>query len=273
MTIQPRICSFESRRADEMVRLIEKMGGRPTVAPSMQEIPLQDNPGVLQFADKLFAGSVDIVVFLTGVGARALLEVVETRFDREQFLDELRRSTVVIRGPKPAAVLKEWNVPYHLRAPEPNTWREVLSEIDDDGLNLKGRTVAVQEYGVANEEFYSALRQRGAIVVPVTVYRWSLPDDTAPLESAINATIAGEFDALMFTSAQQVRHVLEVAGRLDRADEWRTATARCLKASIGPTCSEAMQAAGLMVDYEASPPKMGPLVRGTIEALHRGSSI
>jgi uroporphyrinogen-III synthase len=271
MTNLPRICSFESRRADEMARLIKKMGGRPTLVPSMEEIPIENNPDVFQFADKLFSGSIDIVVFLTGVGAQALLEVVKTRFDRDQFLDALRTTTIVIRGPKPAAVLKQWNVPWHLRAPEPNTWRETLKTIDDN-LNPKGRTVAVQEYGVANEQFYSELRQRGARVIPVSVYRWSLPDNTAPLESAINATIAGDFDALMFTSAQQVRNVLEIAGHIERADEWRAAAARCVIASIGPTCSAAIQATGLTIDYEASPPKMGPLVRGTIENLRSEST-
>ena len=250
-----------------MARLIEKMGGHPTVAPSMQEIPLLDNPGVFHFAEKLLAGSIDVVVFLTGVGAKTLLDVVETRFDRASFLEALQTTTIVVRGPKPASVLKEWNVPFQLRAPEPNTWREILAEIDGNGPGLDGQTVAVQEYGVANDEFYAELGQRGAVVLPVTIYRWSLPDDTGPLESAIKSTIAGEFDALMFTSAQQVRNVIEVAGQYRLTDEWLAAASRTLIASIGPTCTEALTAGGLTVGYEASPPKMGPLVRGAIETL------
>lgn len=267
MTNLPRLCSFESRRAEEMGRMIEKMGGQPTVAPSMQEVPLEDNPDVFEFADRVFNGSIDAVVFMTGVGAKALLDVVATKYSRAKFLDALRDTTVMIRGPKPAVILKEWDVPYAIRAPEPNTWRELMTEIDGAGFDLAGHSVAVQEYGIANEDFYSALRGRGAEVIPVTVYRWTLPDDTGPIENAIRSTIAAEFDALMFTSANQVRNVLEVATVIGQRDEWLAATKNCVVTSIGPTCSETMKALGLAIDYEASPPKMGPLVRGTLEVV------
>ena len=265
----PRICSFESRRAEEMSRLIEKMGGVPTVAPSMQEVPLEENPAVFEFAEKLFAGSIDALVFMTGVGATALLNVIETRYAKSDFLDALRKCTVMIRGPKPAVVLKAWDVSYAIRAPEPNTWLELISEIDTNNVDLSGGTVAVQEYGIANDEFYDALRERGATVIPVTVYRWTLPDNTAPLENAITSTIAGKFDALMFTSANQVRNVLEIAERIGQRAEWLAAASKCVVASIGPTCSITMKELGLSIDFEASPPKMGPLVRGTIEAVSK----
>ncbi len=76
----------------------------------MREVPLDSNPAVFAFAESLLANRVDVVVFLTGVGARMLLEVAETRFDRETILGALRRVTVAVRGPKPVAVLREWNV-------------------------------------------------------------------------------------------------------------------------------------------------------------------
>ena len=267
MSNPPRICSFESRRAAEMSRLIEKMGGQPTVAPSMQEVPLKNNPAVFEFADQLFAGAIQCIVFMTGVGAKALLDVIETKYSRDDFLDCLRKTTVMIRGPKPAVVLKDWNVPYTVGAPELNTWCELIAEIDRSDIQLAGQTVAVQEYGIANDEFYDALREREATVLPVTVYRWTLPDDTGPLEAAIRATIAGEFDALVVTSANQVRNVLAVAEKLGQRDAWLSAAKECVVASVGPTCSITIRDEGLSVDYEASPPKMGPLVRGTIETV------
>ena len=265
---RPRVLSFESRRAAEMRSLIERHGGEATVAPSMREIPLEENSAALDFAGELLAGRIDVMIFMTGVGTRALAEVVETRHNRTDFLNALARPVTIVRGPKPTAVLREWNVRIDHRAPEPNTWRELLAVIDA-GVEVRGRTVAVQEYGEPNDEFYAALAERGARVRPVPVYRWALPEDLEPLEQAIRSTLAGEFDALLFTSAQQVRHVLEVARRLGVDEPWGQAAGRNVIASIGPTCSEALTEQRLPVHVEASPPKMGQLVRAALEAVRR----
>lgn len=260
-----RICSFESRRRDEMTTLLQRYGARPTVAPSMREIPLEQNEPAFQFLQRLLAGEIDVVVFLTGVGARALLDVAISRFDRAAVLAALDRCTVVVRGPKPVAVLREWGTRIDHRAPEPNTWRELIGMLDAERVELRGKTVAVQEYGRANPELYAELVQRGAKVLPVPVYRWALPEDTRPLEEAVQRTIGGEFDVLMFTSAQQVDNLREIAQRLGLECEWLQAANRCVVASIGPTCSEALREARLPADLEPTHPKMGHLVKETCE--------
>src|SRR5579859_5025248 len=124
------VLTLESRRGQEMSRLIETYGGKPLHAPAMREVPLSSNPEALKFGDALFEGKFDVVVFLTGVGARALSKVLETLHPTGKFFEALRKVSVVARGPKPVAVLREWNVPVALTAPEPNTWREVLQAID-----------------------------------------------------------------------------------------------------------------------------------------------
>ncbi|MBL8850035.1 MAG: uroporphyrinogen-III synthase [Planctomycetaceae bacterium] len=261
----PRVCSFESRRREEMHNLLERCGARPTVAPSMREVPLSENAAAFEFADHLLNGQIDAVICLTGVGIRTLLETVCERFDRRQILDALEQCRIIVRGPKPVAVLREWNIHVDHRAPEPNTWRELLQMLDDEHVPLAGETVAVQEYGKPSSELCAALTERGARVVAVPVYKWMLPEDTAPLESAVRQTVAGAFDALMFTSAWQLNSVLEVAARLGVRDEWLAAANRCVIASIGPTASETLRESGLAPDLEPSHPKMGHLVKETCE--------
>lgn len=248
-----------------MRSLIERHGAKATVAPSMRELPLDDNPAVFAFGDELFAGRVDITVFFTGVGARAVLDCLETRFERQSIVDAINATTVVVRGPKPVVVLREWKIGIDHRAAEPNTWRELLDTFDDLAP-LAGKTVALQEYGKPNVEFEAELKDRGANVLPVPVYRWALPEETGPLEAAIRDTIAGTFDVLMFTSAQQVEHVLQVAESVGLKEEWTNAARRCVIASIGPTNSEALAARGLPADLEAAPPKMGRLVQLIVQA-------
>lgn len=268
----PRVCSFESRKQDEMRSLIERRGGVATIAASLREVPLENNTAVFEFLDRLLAGEFDVVIFMTGVGAKTLLEVVETKLPRATFFEALQRCCVIVRGPKPTAVLREWGVRIDHRAPEPNTWRELLNVIDG-GLSFpadsrQGAGVfAIQEYGLPSVELYSALTDRGASIFPVPVYRWELPTDTAPLEAAIRAAVAGEFDVLLFTSAQQIRNVLEIAERLGLREPFLAATQRCRIGSIGPTCSEALREAGLHVDLEPSHPHMGHLVRETLGGM------
>ena len=246
-----------------MRSLIERQGAVATVVPSMREVPLDSNAAAFAFVSSLLAGKIDVVVFLTGVGARALLDAAATRFDPEEILTALRRATVAVRGPKPSAVLREWQVPVTIRAEEPNTWRELLSAMESAGV-VEAKRIAVQEYGRPSTEFVQELTRRGATVEQVGVYRWALPEDVEPLRSAVRETIAGNFDVLLFTSAHQLECVLEVAGSSGQADTWRAAASRCVIGSIGPTASETIREHGLPVDVEAVPTRMGQLVVQTI---------
>src|ERR1700693_3803242 len=105
-----RVASFESRRAVEMARLIANNGGEAIVAPSMREVPLESNTEALAFARMLVAGSLDMVIFLTGVGTRTLARVVETIYPRAQFVGALQRLAVVARGPKAVAEHRDLGV-------------------------------------------------------------------------------------------------------------------------------------------------------------------
>lgn len=259
-----RVASFESRRAPEMARLIEKLGGVPSVSPSLREVPLADAHEAVDFANRLLTGQIDVVILLTGVGTRLLLAAVERRVDRQRFLDALADATTVVRGPKPLAVLRELNIEPKLRVPEPNTWREVLRTLDAE-LPIANQVVALQEYGQPNPSLVAGLEARGAKVVPVRVYEWGLPEDTAPLEENVRAICEGHIDVAMFTSAQQVIHLLQIAERLNLAEELRRGFERLVVASIGPTTSETLRARGLPVDLEPEHAKMGHLVVAAAE--------
>ena len=247
-----------------MKSLIERHGGAATIAPSMREIPLDDSSDAFAFAQELLNGKLDVVVFMTGVGGIALLDALETRYARAEIFAALERTIVVVRGPKPTAVLRGWGVRIDYRAPEPNTWREVLG-LFDASIPLKDCRVAVQEYGQPSVDLYREFESRGASVLPVQVYRWALPVDIEPLIQSIRQTIAGEHDVLMFTSAQQLANVLQVAEQIGLRDAWLdAANRRCVIASIGPTATEALKAEGLRVDLEPSHPNMGTLVKETM---------
>jgi uroporphyrinogen-III synthase len=255
-----RVAFFESRMAGPMADLIKKQGGIPLAAPALREIPLGDNTDVTAFAEQLVAGGIDVVIFETGVGVRYLSEVIETRLPRETWIAALSRARVVARGPKPATALRELNARVDLRVPIPNTWHETLALLDSQ-LPVAGLRVAVQEFGKPNIELVEGLERRGATVSRVPVYRWALPEDLGPLRAAIVEIAQGRVEVAIFTSAQQVEHLLQVASGETREAELRAALAtRTVVGSIGPTTSETLRAHGLPVDIEPEYPKLGHLI-------------
>ncbi len=253
------IASFESRRAADAERMIERLGGRAFVSPSMREVALDDDRAAIDFANLLLTGQVDIAVFLTGVGTRRLIEVVSKHVDRQRFLDALADTTTVLRGPKPLAVFRELGLTPNASAPEPNTWRELLA-VFDEKFPPANLTVAVQEYGVPNVSLVAGLEARGANVLSVPVYRWALPEDTGPLEANVRRIADGEIDAAVFTSAQQVVHMLQSAAQVGVEEPLRRQLSENIIASVGPTTTEMLHSQGLPVDFEPSHPKLGHLL-------------
>ena len=259
-----RVLLLESRRAREMASIVTAYNGVPIVAPSMREVPLESNAEAIAFADRLQADGFDLVLLLTGVGTRTLIAAVEkARGSREAFVDALRRCRIAARGPKPVAVLREFDIPVWRTAPEPNTWRELIAALDAAAaeFSLDGSRVAVQEYGAANPELLAALEERRAEVTRVPVYQWALPEDLEPLRTAVRQVAAGDVDIALFTTGTQAVHLFQIAETMGMRPALEQGFRRIKVASIGPTTSEELRQRGIRVDLESSHPKMGFLVR------------
>lgn len=264
---QLNVVAFESRRASEMARLIERQNGRAHVSPSMRELPLENNAPALDFANRLVTGQVDIVIIMTGVGFKHLLQAIEKRFPRDRFLESLSDIVTIARGPKPVAVMKESGIKPTHRVPEPNTWRDVLTTIDQS-MSITNSRIVLQAYGQTNPSLIAGLEARGATVSNLKVYKWALPEDVGPLQDNIQRICEGQVDVVLFTSAHQVRNLLAVAAQQGREANLREALQATMVSSIGPTTSECLRDHALPVDFEPSHPKMGHLVVESSQSCH-----
>lgn len=256
-----KVLALETRRATEIAKLIRSNGGEPTVVSAMREVPLESNQEALAFAERLLRGEFDLVIFTTGVGVRRLMEIVESRHDRAEIINALRRIQLAARGPKASAAIRELGLSVAVTAAEPCTWREVMASLEGAfGSALKGMRVAVQEYGTPNPELLNALAGDGAEATRVPVYHWALPEDLEPLRDAVRGVAAGAFDAVVFLTAVQVIHLFEVAGGMEASSALRAGLGRAVVLSIGPSTSEELARHGLQPDLEPSHPKMGFLI-------------
>lgn len=265
-----RVAAFESRRETEMTRLLESAGAVPFVSAAMREAPLEENQHLLDFAREVVAGRYDIFVLTTGVGFRLILRSLESHDMSGPFIEALRYITTIARGPKPVAALRQAGVQATIKIGEPNTWRDILAACRDGRVKVDRKRVAVQEYGLPNQQLVQGLEALGARVDSVPVYEWRLPEDLGPLERNIARIIDGESDVVLFTSSRQVVHVLMVAQRLGVEQQFRAAFRRLVVGSIGPTTSETLADCGFGVDLEPAHARLGQLV---LEAAARAPGL
>ncbi len=270
-----RLVTFESRKSDAMRLLIQKQGGICIEAPSMQEVPLEKNAEIEYFIEELFAKRIDAIIFMTGVGAKTLIELIAKEKGMEQTIQAISIPVIVSRGPKPYKILKEYGIPITVNVPEPNTWREVIQELDDcrDIGSVQGKTIAVQEYGITNQALTEGLEKRGAKIVRVPIYKWALPDDLGPLQAGIRAIIDRKVDAALFTSGQQIHHVFEVAKSMDLDIELKKAFDQTVIASIGPVCTETLEQLGYGADLEPTHSTIGAFVLDVANKLETAKAL
>lgn len=260
-----KVLTFAGRRSQEMGRLIENNGGQPLLAPVVREVPLENPPEIGDVLSALKSNNPVWLILLTGVGTKVLLERLENQLGRDELVKVLSRIAILTRGPKPSHALRQWGWKEFLTVPEPNTWRELMEELDAAKLPVKNSTAIVQEFGAPHPALVDALETRGAKVLSVPVYRWAMPDNIESVKAAIEELISGKVDVTLWTSASQIHNVFEIAEAMNYANQVREALSKTLIGSIGPTTSSALREYGLEPALEPEHPKMGHLIKACAE--------
>ena len=253
-----RIAVLESRLGKELVGLIEQRGATVFHAPALAEVADLDPAQIATLVGSLKERPARVAIFQTGVGTRALFAATDALGLTRDFLDSLEKTVVVVRGPKPSGALRARGVRIDRSAAEPFTTTEILQALRD--APLQGARVLIQRHGTVNAELDRQLENAGAEVIEIPTYRWSLPEDTGPLEALVGRLERGELDGAVFTNAEQLRNLFAVAGKIGREAEVRFALNALVVASIGPVASAALREAGVQVRAEARPPKLGALL-------------
>lgn len=264
------IAITETRRAKEMAEHVSKLGGVAVMAPAIREVPSENQEEVRAAIRRICQGEVHWAIFLTGVGARAVLRTAEGMGSRDAFIDSLSRLTVAARGPKPIGVLREAGIRVHVTPEEPTSEGLVRALEQHD---LCEKTVAVQLYGEPNPFLIGAIEGLGARVIEMQPYTWDLPADQEPLERLVRQIIEGSVDAVSFTNGAQVHNLFVVATRLALADELRVALASNVAvAAVGQVTEKALAANGLVPRIVPPTPTMGALVVAMAKTLGCGQS-
>lgn len=259
------VAILETRTGRHLAELLARRGAVPMHAPALEEVADVDARALAALLERWGAEPFTLAIFQTGVGTRALFEAALGLGAASKWMSLLDRALIVVRGPKPLGELKARGVRVDIRAASPFTTDTVLAALES--VPLDGARVLVQRYGETNRRLCDALRARGAEVEEIASYRWALPADVAPLERLIEALASSQVDAVVFTSAVQVRNLHAVAERMGRGGELAALLRGTVVASIGPVCSAALEERGVKPTFEADPPKLGALMSALQAAL------
>ncbi|MER7929981.1 uroporphyrinogen-III synthase [Streptomyces sp. NPDC096057] len=247
-----------ARRADELGALLQRRGAVVVHAPALRIVPLADDSELLAATKELIGQAPDVVVATTAIGFRGWIEAADGWGVGEALLERLRGVELLARGPKvkgavrAAGLTEEWS-------PSSESMAEVLDRLLEEGV--EGRRVAIQLHGEPLPGFVEALRAGGAEVVGVPVYRWMPPEDIAPLDRLLDATVSRGLDALTFTSAPAAASLLSRAETRGLLPELLAALHHeVLPACVGPVTALPLQNHGIgTVQPERF--RLGPLVQ------------
>ncbi len=252
-----RVGLLEARMESELASLVRRHGGVPVSAPALREIERDCTGDVIRVCEAVARGGA-VVVLTTGVGLARWLRMADGIGRGRQLRDDLPRSTIVCRGPKPIAVLKREGLPVHVRAETPHTTAELLLALES--IDVAGRDAVFVHDGGALHEVVAALARRGARVVEIQPYEWALPEDMGPLRAMVGSLVAGEIDALALTTQVQARHLFEVAEAMGVRDALSNALRKTVIAAVGPTCARVLSELGVPPQVVPDPPKMGAMI-------------
>ncbi len=259
----------EHRYGPEFGELIKRHGARVLACPLLEERPVDDRGKVQEFILAVIGGGVDTVVFFTGVGARFLIEEADAMGEKARFLAAVNGARVVVRGPKPAVVLRREGIGPDV-IPTTPTSAVVLNALRSGDLG--SRSIGVQLYADQSGDFCSELERAGARVLPVEVYTYGEVSDRAAVGRLIDSLLDGSIDVITFTSAPQAKMLFSAASESGHLEALQTTLRdHVTVAAVGGVTEQALGEFGVRAAIRPDVPKMGPMAQAIAGHFARDS--
>jgi uroporphyrinogen-III synthase len=257
-----------ARRREEFAAALERRGAKVISAPAIRIVPLADDSELRAATQRCLATPLDVVIATTGIGFRGWVEAADAWGLADELIKAIGQATMLARGPKARGAIRAAGL-RETWSPESESSSEVLEYLIASG-DLDGKRIAVQLHGEPLPDVVQTLRLAGAEVIEVPVYRWVVPEDSAPLHRLIQAVYSAAVDAIAFTSAPAAASFLRAAREqgCDRA----VRAALCgpvVPACVGPVTAGPFQREGIPV-VQPVRARLGALVREIVEQVpHR----
>ena len=278
-----------SRRASELAKIVENLGGKPYIAPTVGiEANLgKPNEAIMEFINKLVKQEADYVIFMTGPGVFSLIELARSIGMEAVLLASLRKVTIVARSAKPQMILRRFGIQVDL-IPQENTLKGILDLLKDK--DITGKTIAILWHGEEEstkikEELYKAgisniieassyrysfeTQKDGASILRSMGFQFLAPNENNVVK-LIEDVISGNIDVITFTSPPSVRDLFKIANIHHMSRSLKDSlNENVIVAAVGPSTREALEENGCYVDVMPQMFKMGPMVKSVCDYIDR----
>ncbi|MHA6532614.1 uroporphyrinogen-III synthase [Paenibacillus sp. BAC0078] len=255
------------RKAEEMAKLVQNMGGTALHRPAQGTVFLDDE-ALREGLAAWTSHPPDLAIVTTGMGLDALFAMAAQMNLEERFLEVLSGSPIAARGYKTVNALKKRGLQPEVRDDDGSTSGLIRGLKDWD---LCGKSVVLQLHGDPAPRLAAWLEEAGASVREVQPYRHTPPEPGA-LERLFAEITEGKVDAVAFTSAPQFRFLAQYAREQGKLKELVQAFEdRVLAVSVGRITSESLKEEGITRIVMPEHERMGSMFveLGRYVAAHR----
>ncbi|GGA42554.1 uroporphyrinogen-III synthase [Paenibacillus physcomitrellae] len=253
-----RVALTGPRRSEEQARLVENMGGQALLRPAQGTVFLDDESlkaGIREWLSKRS----EWAVFTTGMGLEALFTAAEEIGKDGELQQLLENTRIAARGYKTVNTLKRRNLAPVVRDDDGST-EGLVRAWSALGQPLAGQKVMIQLHGDSAPLLVDWLEREGAEVIQLLPYRHIAPPEEQ-LEQLLSDVLNGEVDAVTFTSAPQVRFLLEYAARSGRSEALLAAfEGPVVAVSVGRITAQGLKEAGLSRVIAPQEERMGSMM-------------
>jgi uroporphyrinogen-III synthase len=224
----------------------------------MRTRPLAPDTELGDAIEAVIAQRPEVIVLSTGIGVRGWLEAAEALGRADELRGVIGGAELLARGPKAAgaAASEGWTVAW--QAPTA-TAREVVEHLR--AMELGGRRVTALLDGRSAPVLAEQIRDLGADVVGVPVYRWELPDDVEPVLRLLELIVGGGVDAVTFTSSPSIWNLVRLAAESGCQQQLQEAmSGPVLAMCVGPVCASTARESGFVRVLEPARARLGAMV-------------
>ncbi len=221
-------------QAQEFFRLLAAYGAEPVEVPTIQIVP----PASWQALDEAITrlGAYQWLIFTSVNGVGPFMDRLQAAGKDARALANLRLCAI---GPRTAQELKTYGLTADL-VPAEFQAEGVIAALAQVGI--RGHRILIPRAEVAREVLPEQLRELGATVDVIPVYRTIVP--TVDVASLTQQLQDGSVAALTFTSSSTVRNFVELFGGQEPV---RRLVAQVAIACIGPITARTAEEYGLTV--------------------------
>lgn len=215
------------KEASGFFNLVKKEGGKVIALQAIDIVP-KDRKSIRQFLKLLKEKEHEYCAFMSAQAVEVLFKLG----GEEKIASALRSTEVIAVGPKTKHELERRSIRVNMM---PNTFSSIgLAELLTSKGEQKGKKIIIPRSGEAGDYASKALMDLGMSVDEVFLYTVRTADVTPTWKKFYRMLLDKKIDAIVFTSASNVRSFFEILDRLGkvRIDEHIDAVV-----SIGPFTS------------------------------------